>query len=415
MNILMVFTFLAAIFNLFYLMLSSTMKWKLNKILNIFFFLSLFTLLNILYRYFEVFAQEGRVSFDLVWLTWLAVISSVAVTAFQFFVWWKKSREELSDNSIKLAIDTLPIGICFFEPSGRAALCNHTMNHIYYSLTGTNLRNLQELESALDSYNSKAKAVKLSDERQTYLFPSGKVWKATFDEMTASNGITYGQVVFSDMTDLYLKSLELKKQTDELEIISKKLEFLNENISEISKDREILETKTKIHNQMGQGLLAVRQALNGNVTDVYASDAVNIFKNVISSLKNEDEYSHSFMQFDDILKDAEAIGVKIVLKGDLPKHEKSCKVFVMAVHECLTNAVRHADATEIYVKTDVKNDIFSVTITNNGKTPKSDVTMKGGLLNLKSNVLSLGGAMHLQSEPDFVLTVNVPLLSEVLR
>ena len=96
----------------------------------------------------------------------------------------------------------------------------------------------------------------------------------------------------------------------------------------------------------------------------------------------------------------------------MPQQQEQYRVFVIAMRECLTNSVRHADATRLTI--DIHNDDCSVSlrITNNGKPPERKVTPKGGLLNLYNHITNLGVTMEIQSEPVFALTVTVPKSKE---
>lgn len=86
------------------------------------------------------------------------------------------------------------------------------------------------------------------------------------------------------------------------------------------------------------------------------------------------------------------------------------------MRECLTNSVRHAGATTIYIIVEKKGDSVSFKLTNDGRTPGTEVIPKGGLHNLYRHIMDLGGTMEIQSKPDFVLTVLFPVIKKpVLR
>ena len=78
------------------------------------------------------------------------------------------------------------------------------------------------------------------------------------------------------------------------------------------------------------------------------------------------------------------------------------------VRECVTNAVRYAEATELYVVFAETQTESSVTVTNNGRIPESPIVEGGGLSTLRRRVERAGGTMTVQSRPRFQLTVTVP-------
>ena len=115
------------------------------------------------------------------------------------------------------------------------------------------------------------------------------------------------------------------------------------------------------------------------------------------------------------MHDADTIGVKIRLTGELPKQGEVYHMFIVAMRECLTNGVRHADATELQIAIHQDDSDVSMRITNNGVTPKDEIVPKGGLLNLKDHIAALGGAMEVQSKPVFALIVTVPKMKEGVK
>ena len=112
------------------------------------------------------------------------------------------------------------------------------------------------------------------------------------------------------------------------------------------------------------------------------------------------------------MRDADTIGVKVELNRELPQQQEQHRVFLIAMRECLTNSVRHADATKLTIDIQEDDNYFSIRITNNGEPPESKVMPKGGLLNLYNHITNLGGTMEIQSNPFFALTVTVPKSKE---
>ena len=112
------------------------------------------------------------------------------------------------------------------------------------------------------------------------------------------------------------------------------------------------------------------------------------------------------------MRDASTIGVKVEMAGELPKQEEIYRIFVIAMRECLTNGVRHADATALYVTARQDGNNITLRITNNGKPPESVIVPRGGLLNLHRLVSNLGGTMEIQWSPAFTLIIVMPVEKE---
>ena len=83
------------------------------------------------------------------------------------------------------------------------------------------------------------------------------------------------------------------------------------------------------------------------------------------------------------------------------------RIIIMAIHECLTNTVKHAEGNELYVNIFNSHTAIMAEIMNNGKPPTHTVIESGGLLNLRHTVERAGGMMEIKSSPRFVLQVTL--------
>lgn len=320
-----------------------------------------------------------------------------------------RQREELNDNSIKQAMDMFPNAICYFMPSGVVKLCNLQMYRLFHCLAQTDLQFFDELQKALEECDEKSEVKRISPKGQTYLFPDGKVWLYTQSDVAAKDGITYTEAMFIDVTELYEKKIELEEQTKELKKMSVELKQLSDHVLILAKEKEVLSAKTYLHDQMGAGLVAIRQSLQQGKITGENGDAIRLFQKAVSAIKNDNEYPFERSDFAEFRKDAQSIGIEVKLNGDLPKEEEIYRVFMIAMWECLTNSARHADATELTVNIQEGDKFATIQITNNGVPPKQDIKPKGGLVNLYRNVINCGGNMEIQSQPEYALTVTIPV------
>ena len=81
--------------------------------------------------------------------------------------------------------------------------------------------------------------------------------------------------------------------------------------------------------------------------------------------------------------------------------------------EALSNCVRHAGASELYVKCSSGEQEWIMVITDNGQTTEKDVKEGGGLSGIRKRVEQCGGSMRIAAAPRFSITVK--LLREVRR
>ena len=109
-----------------------------------------------------------------------------------------------------------------------------------------------------------------------------------------------------------------------------------------------------------------------------------------------------------IRKTCEYVKIAFIQRGILPKQENVAYLLTCAVRECVTNAVRYAEATELYAIFTETGTGATVTVTNNGKIPESEIVEGGGLSTLRRRIERAGGTMTVQSFPCFKLRVTVP-------
>ena len=412
-TILLVALFLSLILSLFLLIAAygrQRDKWK--KYIHLSVFLFFLILLSVLADAFSRITEglEYKMWLPLpMWLLWCITFAADFLMIWDIAGLCRLRRQALGRDSIKQALDMLPSGICYFAPSGRVKLCNRQMNSLFHTISQGDLQTLAELQDALSDCDACSGVIRLSWERQTYLFPDGKVWRYRQSEVKASDGATYTEAVFSDITELYNKNLELKAQIKQLNAISRELKWLSDNALILTREKEVLSAKTKLHDDMGAGLIAIRHILHHNRTEEEAN-AMDLFRQAVSAIKYDNAYPRGRSELDRFLHDAEAIGIKANLSGDLPEQEELRHVMILAMRECLTNSVRHAGATTIHITAEKKGDSVSVKITNDGRSPETEVVPKGGLHNLYRHIIDLGGTMEIQSKPSFALTVVLPVI-----
>ena len=412
-TILLVALFLTLILSLFLQLTAygrQRDKWKRYLHLSVFLFLLI--LLSVLAD------ASSQINEGLQYKTWLPLpmwLLWCITFAADFLMIWdiaglcRLRRQALGRDSIKQALDMLPSGICYFAPSGRVKLCNRQMDSLFHTISQGDLQTLAELQDALSDCDACSGVIRLSWERQTYLFPDGKAWRYRQSEVKASDGATYTEAVFSDITELYNKNLELKAQIKQLNAISRELKWLSDNALILTREKEVLSAKTKLHDDMGAGLIAIRHILHHNRTEEEAN-AMDLFRQAVSAIKYDNAYPRGRSELDRFLHDAKAIGIKVNLSGDLPEQEELRRVMILAMRECLTNSVRHAGATTIHITAEKKGDSVSVKITNDGRSPETEVVPKGGLHNLYRHIIDFGGTMEIQSKPSFALTVVLPVI-----
>ena len=316
-----------------------------------------------------------------------------------------RNRNSIGHSSIKEAFDNLPTAVCFFNESGLPVLCNLAMQRFSFAVCGKDVQFITDLESLLTDGFVPAAGVR--KDGKVFILDDGSAWQLENRTFTHESGEGYTQFIAADVTDLQKSRVELTKENEQLRNVQAELKRLSANVVAITREEEILNTKMRVHDEMGKCLLAAQNYLKEDCTESIPDSLATAWQRAVSMLKYSNDTPDEDMLLQ-IRKTCEYVKLAFVQTGDLPKQERVAYLLTCAVRECVTNAVRYAEATELHAAFTENETEATVTVTNNGKVPEREIVEGGGLSTLHRRVERAGGIMTVQSFPKFKLTVTVP-------
>lgn len=341
------------------------------------------------------------------WILWSITAGAAVWLAAGIIGWRRRMRGSISLFSIKRAMDAVPAAVCFFAPSGEIKLCNPKMYSLYRDIAQRDLQSLSELDEALERCCGQAGVLRDSADDSTFIFPNGSVWHYSRSIIKAG-GQDFTEVLFTEITELYEKRQELKRQSAELKEVYSDIKRLSENVLEMTREQEILTAKTRLHDHMGVGIAAVRQILLQNRTTEDNASALELWRKAISVIKSDNEYPEGSRDTADIIHDAAAVGISVEITGEIPTEGRTGGLALLAVRECLSNAANHAKATVLRICSEKTAGGVTLCISNDGKPAEEGAAPRGGLKNLSGKLSECGGSMEIRTIPEFVLTVTIP-------
>ena len=356
----------------------------------------------------------------------------------------RAGRDRLNPSSVKESLDALPDGVCFFSENGRILLSNRRMQRISSDITGTGILNGEKLWRCIEE-----KSVNMDVSDGLVIFTSdSKVWNVRRSEIEAE-GNRINEIVALDVTEQYELRRELEERNERLNGVNERLRIFSRDMSRLTAEKELLDAKIKVHDDLGRSLLAFRAYLTAEPPKRDRSKLLPLWRHVISVMKKETSPSE---EWDAIEKTAESLNIQIELIGDPPVRladppvglaDLPAKQFgdrpvrladlpmgladpqasaadllvsgaarsaiLAAIRECLTNTARHAGGDRLFVLIKSDDDAprgIRVEITNNGKVPLTPVQEAGGLSNLRRIVERAGGIMTIESSPQFLLRLD---------
>ena len=198
-------------------------------------------------------------------------------------------------------------------------------------------------------------------------------------------------------------------QTEQLRAMRREIRNLSDNVLEMTREKEILSFKVRLHDQMGYGLAAVRQCLLQEQPPAETDLALRQLEKAVQLFDRDNAAPVCEDEWETFVRDAKAIGVSVALTGELPRSPGRQELILAVARESFSNAVRHADATrlEVFIRETDAETIWQ--FTNNGRLPEAGhITPGGGLNTMESRVRQAGGTLRLDARPRYRLTITLP-------
>lgn len=323
----------------------------------------------------------------------------------------RKHKDEINNNSIRESFDVLPTGVGFFSMNGMPILVNMRMELICESLTGAGLINGNKFWAFLNE--DIADRLDESFPKPTVRLSDGTVWYFSLNEIETETDKCYEMTAY-DVTALSQIGAKLTEENAHLEAMNSRLKKYSEDVSDLTREEEILSAKIKIHDELGQIILATRHFVSEGMPENEREKLLESWKINLSLLTNEAEPVKQADAKKVIIDAGKAIGIDIVTEGAFPVSKANIMhVIYSAARECMTNAVSHAKADKMLIKGEIKDGYAKVTVTNNGIIPESAIQEGGGLSGLRRSVEKLGGLMQINLNPEFELILELPMEGEI--
>ena len=316
-------------------------------------------------------------------------------------------RKNISAWSVKETMDDVPCGVCVSDSWGRIVLSNKKMRELSRMLTGAVLQNYEDLKQVLDGNKSVQGVTRLSPENGVLYLPNGTVWMFQNYMLTEEEVAGYLQTVAFDVTEIYFNSEKIRMKNEKLELLNQKLKKMYEQIDESIREQETLKMKMQVHDSFGRSLLTIRRMLEGNKESDYMKNQLEILKQsvyILSGITQDDTEK----QYEESIKHAEKLGVSVEIEGELSDEHQVALITDKAIRECVTNCIRHAHGSRVYVQSHKTREGWKVCITNDGERPKEGSREGGGLSALREVVERDGGEMTTKFEPEFLLALKLP-------
>lgn len=306
---------------------------------------------------------------------------------------WNKLKQwlhpdHITRGSIKEGFDDLPAAVCYFTPDGIIRLCNRQMFRVYRALSGRDLQSLEELHQQVWAPTH---GRRVDGKNPSFVLPDGTCWLYSEQTVFGEGGSPHVECIFSEVTDLQRQRQELLRQNQELLRMNRELRRLSENVQEMTREKEIMAFKTRLHDEMGYGLTAVRQCLLQRKDPAELEASLEQMKKAVQLFRKDSEAPPEENEWDVFVEDAAQLGVTVALQGPMPRQHQ--QLLLTIARECITNAVRYAGANRLEITITPQGGGQSWQFENDGPPPADPaITPGGGLTAIQRRVASLSTA-----------------------
>ena len=315
--------------------------------------------------------------------------------------------ERITGMSIKEAMDGFPDGVLCYAPKGRVMLVNQAMKEFCRQMTGDELVNgdLFTQQMLSGQIRPGCRIVTVGDEN-VFVLPDETVWKINLQDIPFEDS-EVRMLTASEITEEYRKTEELRTMQEGLAALGERLAKVNREIVDLTAEREMLNAKIRIHDEMGKNLLIVKHfILNGGTESEKAAMIGSLYQNVSFLMKDLPAGTRDECEL--MIDTASRLGVTVFVTGTIPDCEPQRHILATAIHECFTNTLRHAHGNELYMNIEDDEDRLRVVLTNNGKKPAGEIEERGGLALLRDLTEREGGRMTILKNPSYAVVLELP-------
>lgn len=317
----------------------------------------------------------------------------------------------INDASASVAFEQIDCGIMYTESDGSVVLVNSKMKEFSRDIFGMDRSFQTDFWSRLVNYESETAARIEFAGDMTFALEDGRVISVSRKNI-GRKGRDYYEITAQDITDIYQKSNELRNKVSELAELEERLAATLENIADIQQERELLNYKYHIHDELGNVILRghrilASEQLSAEEREEYIESWVKVNNKFMAGSRQG--YFTGENAYIDIVKMAEGLGCSIEFKGDRPLPDD---VMSLTIREAVYNAIKHSHAQTVFVEGTSGKDSFYLRISDDGADKPVNFSEGGGLGNIRRAIESAGGTLEIDSTDGVVLNIVLPKVKQ---
>lgn len=342
-------------------------------------------------------------------IAWLALFVLLAADALLFYYLGQEKKKILPADAIKESLDLLPDGVCFFQKSGMPILVNEQMNKLSAMLTGEGLMNGAGFYENISEGRVQKGVVSLRrGSNPAVQIPDGTVWDFRMEALQVE-GHEICELLAVNVTPQFLLNRELNERNERLNAVNARLRNFSKEVEQVTRQKEILAAKLKLHDDVGRSLLVLRAYLAQPVEMRNRQELLPLWQYIVRVMEDREQEDTQEESLIRLRKEAEAFHVEIVTQGIQTEDKQAERIILAAVRECASNTAKHAGGDKLFLTVEELENEICATLTNNGRVPENGIRETGGLKSLRRMVEEAGGSMEIATEEMFTVCLRLPM------
>ena len=287
------------------------------------------------------------------------------------------------------------------------------MNRLCALLMGGSLTNAKRFWNELytEQFKDNAECKSISPSPVLAL-PDGTVWDFQ-RHIVKVDGENVCELLAFDVTAQYCLNRELNERNRRLCAVGERLRKFTGEVEQLTREKEILSARIKVHDDVGRLLLSLRAYLEKPENERDRKALLPLWRYTVSVLQKKETAANP-LDYESILSDAKSIGVSVIRADDtldMPGDPQLRSILLTALRECVSNTVKHAHGDRLHFSLTRTGALLIAEFTNNGVQPTGRIAETGGLKNLRFTVESADGRMMVAAAPRFILRLELPVKS----
>ena len=318
-----------------------------------------------------------------------------------FIVVRDKRAFTTNSSAIIESFDSMSDGICFASLGGTPLLVNKVMNNFAEMISGEQIMNANVFYDALLSGDYDLSV--LRKEPTINIKCGDRVYNFNRKVISVGDEEVY-EMTLTDITKQYEHNLRLNNDKKRLDNLNLKLKKMSMDIERIVNEEEVLNARSKVHDEVGRCLLLARSYF---IHENKESNKVVLFwRYVIDVMKKQGLWLDDFNA---IYVESERLGVRLHINGDFNFDDNNKHIIKEVILEALNNGVKHGKCKNLFCDINGKH----IELYNDGDNRVTSYVEKGGLKNIRSLVENNGGKMTIDTSDSFKLIIELGETHEV--